>query len=561
VLVVFAFNAKGDAGVLASVVIRVHFKDKVMQHEETSVRLSSRGHIGLMALALVAYLLNLAGVAWATALGDALSSIALLILGGAVAQLTLAQLRTSPHWPAKRLPAVWRRMRVLAVATTVVVYLALVFGSLVTNIGGLWACTTWPTCAPTAEGAFSALLHRGVAATATLFVLLLAVWVMRQHRDARIARAARWAIGLIILQNIVGLVMILAANGDLALSLSYTRFLHLAVGAITWSAVVVLAVMAIRVPPFLTEATKDSRDGATPKAATPKAERQPSLWRDYLSLTKPRVITLLIFTTMVALFITPAGVPSLSVIIWTFIGGWLMPAGAQAINCYFDGDIDAKMGRTSRRPIPSGRIPGWHALALGVGLGLLAFAILAFFVNLLTAWVALAGYIYYAVLYTIVLKRHSVHNIVIGGGAGAIPPLVGWAAASGSLNWSALLLFAIIFYWTPPHFWALALIRKTDYANAGVPMLPVVSGDQETKRQILIYTVIMVLLSLLPTPIGMMGISYLVMAALLGFAFIAYVIRMMRDDTTANRWALYRFSLLYLFLLFVAMLIDRLAIG
>jgi protoheme IX farnesyltransferase len=183
---------------------------------------------------------------------------------------------------------------------------------------------------------------------------------------------------------------------------------------------------------------------------------------------------------------------------------------------------------------------------------------LAIFVNLLTAWVALAGYIYYAVIYTMVLKRHSVHNIVIGGGAGAIPPLVGWAAVTGSLTWSSLLLFAIIFYWTPPHFWALALIRRKDYANAGVPMLPVVSGDEETKRQILIYTLIMVGISLLLTPFQMMGIAYLIMAALLGLVFTYYVLRMMRNDTTANRWALYGFSLLYLFLLFVAMMVDRL---
>src|SRR5690606_1520312 len=211
-----------------------------------------------------------------------------------------------------------------------------------------------------------------------------------------------------------------------------------------------------------------------------------------------------------------------------------------------------------RRPLPSGRIPAWHALALGVFLGAVAFAILAIFVNLLTAWVALAGYIYYAVIYTMVLKRHSVHNIVIGGGAGAVPPLVGWAAVTGSLTWSSLLLFAIIFYWTPPHFWALALIRRKDYAYAGVPMLPVVAGDEETKRQILIYTIIMVVLSLLPTPFQMMGMAYFILAALLGLLFIRYVLQMKANDTTATRWALYRFSLLYLFLLFVAMMIDRL---
>ncbi len=543
---------------MLSAVIATQCRDKTMQHEELSVpasahRIDNRGRIIFIALAVFAYLLNMAGVAWATVLGDALSSIALLLLGVAVCQLTLTQLAATPQWPGKRLPTAWQRMRIFAFATGLAVYLALVFGSLVTNIGGLWACTTWPFCAPAESGATFALIHRGVAATATLFVLLLAVWVLRNHSEQKLQRAARWAIGLMVAQNLVGLVMVLAAQGDLAMPLAYTRLAHLAVGAITWSAVVVLATMAIRVPPFLTNVTTDQR-----RERVAKADRMPALWQDYVSLTKPRVITLLIFTTFVALFITPAGVPSLSIIIWTMIGGWLMPAGAQAINCYFDGDIDAKMGRTSRRPIPSGRIPGWHALALGIGLGALAFAVLAIFVNPLTAWVALAGYIYYAVLYTIVLKRHSVHNIVIGGGAGAIPPLVGWAAAAGSLNWSALLLFAIIFYWTPPHFWALALIRKTDYANAGVPMLPVVSGDKETKRQILIYTLIMVVLSLLPTPIGMMGISYLVMAALLGLAFIGYVLRMMGNDTTKNRWALYRFSLLYLFLLFVAMMVDRL---
>ena len=514
---------------------------------------NGRWRIGIIALAVFAYLLNLVGVAWTTFAGDLLSSIALLVLGIAVSRLTWLHLAAMPQWPGKRLPIQWRRMRILAVSTAVAIYLALVFGSLVTNMGGLSACPTWPFCAPAENGSILALVHRGGAAVATILVLGLAMWTLRTHQAQNIQRSARWAIGLIIAQNIVGLLMVLAASGELALPVSYARFAHLAVGAFTWSAVVVLATMVVRVPPLLTTPARTST-----RETTPRAERQPSLFLDYLSLTKPRVITLLIFTTMVALFITPAGIPSWSVIFWTFIGGWLMPAGSQAINCYFDGDIDAKMGRTSRRPIPSGRLPGWHALVLGIALGVLAFAILAVFVNPLTAWVALGGYIYYAVLYTIVLKRHSVHNIVIGGGAGAVPPLVGWAAATGSLNWSALLLFAIIFYWTPPHFWALALIRKKDYANAGVPMLPVVSGDQETKRQILIYTIIMVVLSLLPTPIGMMGFTYLVLAALLGLIFLAYVLRLLGNDTTATRWGLYRFSLLYLFLLFGAMLVDRL---
>ncbi len=215
--------------------------------------------------------------------------------------------------------------------------------------------------------------------------------------------------------------------------------------------------------------------------------KTPSRFKDYLSLTKPGVISLLIFTTFAAMFITPAGVPAFWTVFWTLIGGWLMPAGAHALNCYFDRDIDFKMGRTGRRPLPSQRIPAWHALALGITLAVIAFVVLAAFVNLLTAAMALFGFFYYVVIYTLILKRATPSNIVIGGGAGAVPPLVGWAAATGQLSLGAILLFVLIYLWTPPHFWALALIRQKDYANAGVPMLPVVAGDDETKRQIVRY--------------------------------------------------------------------------
>jgi protoheme IX farnesyltransferase len=274
-------------------------------------------------------------------------------------------------------------------------------------------------------------------------------------------------------------------------------------------------------------------------------------------LTKPGVISLLILTTLAAMFITPAGAPSLELIFWTMLGGWMMPAGAHALNCYFDRDIDLKMGRTGRRPLPSNRIPAWHALVLGVSLAVVAFAILAVFVNLVTALLALAGFFYYVVIYTLWLKRNSPSNIVIGGGAGAIPPLVGWAAVTGNLTLAPLLLFAIIFYWTPPHFWALALIRQKDYANAGVPMLPVVAGDDETKRQIVLYTLQMVVLSLLLTPLQMMGVPYLVMAVALGAIFTYYAVQLWRKGTTGSAWGLYKFSLLYLALLFVAMVLDR----
>lgn len=269
------------------------------------------------------------------------------------------------------------------------------------------------------------------------------------------------------------------------------------------------------------------------------------------------MITLLMLTTVAAMCITPAGLPSPELVFWTMIGGWLMPSGAHALNCYFDRDIDIKMGRTGRRPLPGNRIPAWHALVLGIVLAALAFVILAMFVNLLTAVLALAGFVYYVGIYTLWLKRRSPSNIVIGGGAGAFPPLVGWAAVTGGLTLSSLFLFAIIFYWTPPHFWALALIRQKDYANAGVPMLPVVAGEDETRRQIVLYTIQMVSLSLLLTPLHIMGLPYLLMALALGAIFTRYALRLRREGTTGAAWRLYKFSLLYLALLFGAMVADR----
>ncbi len=257
------------------------------------------------------------------------------------------------------------------------------------------------------------------------------------------------------------------------------------------------------------------------------------------------------------MYITPAGSPSGALVFWTFLGGWLMTSGAHSINCYLDRDIDLLMGRTGRRPILSKRIPAVHAVIQGVVLSAIAFVLLGAFVNWLAAALALAGMLYYVFIYTLWLKRSSVSNIVIGGGAGAFPPLVGWAAATGSLTLSSLFLFAIIFYWTPPHFWALALIRSPDYARAGVPMLPVVAGDTETKWQILLYTLLMFMLTLMLTPLQIMGLPYLVMALALGGIFLRYVWRLRREGSTGAAWGLYRFSLLYLALLFVAMVLDR----
>jgi len=499
-----------------------------------------------VALAALAYCAVLAGVAGPLEPGKLLSVVALAVLGAAVSRLTWARLPSRAYRLRGQQGARWKRERALALASSGAVYLALVLGVTVKESGGLWRCTALPFCAAWESASAVTVLHRGAAAAATALVVALAVQAWRTRGEAVFRPVAGWAIGLIVVQNLVGLVLVVMARDGHAVPLSSSRLAHLAIGALSWAAVARLATLVVCLPP------------QAPPSKHALAAGRPSLLKDYLSLTKPGVISLLLFTTLAAMLITPAGVPAVSLVWWTMLGGWLVPAGAQALNCYFDRHIDVKMGRTSRRPIPSGRIPAWHALVLGFGLGALGLMVLAVFVNLAAALLALAGYIYYAGIYTLALKRHSSQNIVIGGGAGAIPPLVGWAAATGGLSWPALALFAIIFCWTPPHFWALALIRKQDYANAGVPMLPVVAGDDETKRQILIYTLVTLALSLLPSPLGLMGWPYLAAASVLGGMFVGYVLRMLRTDTTATRWALYRFSLLYLFLLFVAMLVDRL---
>jgi protoheme IX farnesyltransferase len=290
--------------------------------------------------------------------------------------------------------------------------------------------------------------------------------------------------------------------------------------------------------------------------ATVRSET-PSLLNDYLSLTKPKVISLLLVTTLAAMYITEAGAPSLWLVLWTMIGGYLAAGGAGAINCAFDSDIDINMGRTSRRPVPSGRIPRSHAMAFGLTLSALAIIVLLVFTTPLAAGFAALGIVYYAVFYTQWLKRSTWQNIVIGGGAGAIPPLVGWTAVTGTLSPAALLLFAIIFYWTPPHFWALALVKQQDYTRAGVPMLPVVAGVAETRWQIMVYSVLMFALSLLLTPMGAMGWIYLIGAIILGVIFLHSAWGVWRRGGQAEIWWLYKYSLLYLALLFAVMVLDR----
>ncbi|HJR68091.1 MAG TPA: heme o synthase [Gemmatimonadaceae bacterium] len=282
----------------------------------------------------------------------------------------------------------------------------------------------------------------------------------------------------------------------------------------------------------------------------------PSLVRDLVMLTKPRIISLLLVTTIAPMFV--AGTPSLALVIAVAIGGYLMAGGANAVNMYIDRDIDDRMARTRLRPIPSGRMDAVAVLAFGVALATAATALLAMFVNLLAAALAVAGFYFYVFVYSRWLKRSTPQNIVIGGAAGAFPPLVGWAAVTGSLDLTALYLFLIVFYWTPPHFWALALLKQTDYGRAGVPMAPLVWGERETMHQMLWYMAILIPLTLLPVTFGAFGVIYFVSAAVLGLVMLWSIVRTVRATAwTQPAWWSYRFSLLYLALLFVAMVVDR----
>jgi protoheme IX farnesyltransferase len=291
-------------------------------------------------------------------------------------------------------------------------------------------------------------------------------------------------------------------------------------------------------------------------SATAREEARTSLVRDLVMLTKPRIISLLLVTTVAPMFV--AGNPGWLLVVIVLVGGYLMAGGANAVNMYVDRDIDTQMSRTRLRPIPSGRMGARAVLAFGVALATAATFLLARFTNVLTASLALAGFYFYVFVYTRWLKRTTPQNIVIGGAAGAFPPLVGWAAMTGTIDLTAVYLFLIVFYWTPPHFWALALLKQRDYGRAGVPMAPLVWGERETMRQMLWYNVILIALTLLPVTFGAFGIIYFVSALVLGGILLGGVIRVARaDDWTAPAWWVYKYSLLYLALLFLAMVIDR----
>ena len=452
------------------------------------------------------------------------------------------------------------------------VFALLLFGSHVTATSQWYVFPDWPlmngTLLPTVTDTNSAhVLHRWVAIAVGLIVaaVFVAGWRTRP-RTRPIVRLAAFAAVLFPIQAVVGGLQILTGLSG------WTQTLHLALGAVIWSLLVGLVAVSYLEARMAAPIDELDRAGSFDEAEPREPRTRRDSARAYIALTKPRIIELLLVTTVPAMVLATRQVPGIQLghwtwlTVWTLIGGTLAAGSANAINCYLDRDIDLLMARTRRRPLPAHEVDPERAVVFGLALGAIAFGVLAFFVNLLSAFLGLLAIAFYVVVYTILLKRSTPQNIVIGGAAGALPPVIGWAAVTGNVGIPALLLFALVFYWTPPHFWALSLRIRKDYAAAGVPMLPVVRGVAETTRQIGLYTILMVAISLVLFAVARMGPIYLVAALVLGGLFLRQAWQLWRrgsseEESTAGAIRLYRYSISYLTLLFAAIAIDALVMS
>jgi len=426
----------------------------------------------------------------------------------------------------------------LAFLTLLAVFLLMVGGHLVAGAGGLQSCVGWPLCLPQGAIGWGQLLHRfSVGASAVLMVTLL-VHAWRSQRDQRLLLPLTTVtVILFFAQAFVGAVLVMGGFDP-----AYQIF-HALTAVMLWIALVALVLAAGLL-------AKDTVE-------FPPLDVRQRL-KDFLALTKPIIVGLLLVTTLAGLVVGGKAWPSLPLAFWTLFAGALAAGGSGAINQYVDRDLDRHMQRTAKRPMAAGRMTPAEGLSFGLALCIISFYLMAGFVNFLAAFLSLAGIIYYVVLYSILLKKATVQNIVIGGGAGAIPPMVGWAAATGRLDVAAWILFLIVFMWTPPHFWALALVRRNEYARAGVPMMPVVRGEAETRKQMLIYTVILVALSLSMSILHFAGSVYFVSALVLGAGLLLAALRVYRTDSNKIAWQMYRYTSMYLLFLFMALAVDAL---
>ena len=425
-----------------------------------------------------------------------------------------------------------QRFTIYAAFTALATFALLLFGSHVTATDSALVFPDWPLMGgslvpPLTDVTSAHVLHRWVAALVGVFVIALAVAARRTQREhPTLVRLATWAAVLFVIQVVIGGLQVLTQLS------AWTQTLHLALGAVIWTLLFGLTVASYYTARTAIGDRQPGRGaGALEEGGSTTHTRGDSV-RAYIALTKPRIIELLLVTTVPAMVLATRWVPGIEfgewtwLAVWTLVGGTLAAGSANAINCYLDRDIDEKMTRTRRRPLPAHQVEPERAVVFGLVLGVISFVVMAWFVNLLAAFLTLLAIAFYVVVYTMLLKRTTPQNIVIGGAAGALPPVIGWAAVTGNVGIPALVLFALVFYWTPPHFWALSLRIRKDYAAAGVPMLPVVKGIPETTKQIALYTVLMVAISLLLWPVAHMGLIYIGAAVGLGAVFIwqAYVL-------------------------------------
>jgi heme o synthase len=472
---------------------------------------------------------------------------AMLLAGVLVYLLVQAHTTDQPARPAAVPPSLAR----LALLTAGATYCLLLIGAYVRGKGAGLAFADWPLMngrlVPALEGvATPQFLHRVAAALVGLLVLYLAIriWAL-PLRDRILSRLAVAVVVLFAAQILVG-----AANVWSRLA-SAAVVAHVGLAGLIWGAMVAIAAVAhSNARPSAEIAVDDpSRNGHRTLRERTAA---------YFSLTKPRIIVLLLVTTVPAMVLAARSVPSVALMAATLFGGALAAGSANAINCYLDRDIDEVMRRTRRRPLPAHAVSPDAALTFGFVLGAASFLFLGITVNLLAAALALSAIAFYVFVYTAWLKRSTAQNIVIGGAAGAVPVLVGWAAVTGTVGLPAVVLFAIVFVWTPPHFWALAMRYTADYEQAGVPMLPVVRGHEETMRQILLYSLILFATSLVLYPVAHMGLVYLTTAIVLGGIFVYRAAKLWRSSTPALAMGLFKYSILYLSLLFASVAVDRL---
>lgn len=468
------------------------------------------------------------------------TALALLAMGLLVVSVSAVfHLRSGAVQPVFRAP-----FAKLSLVTLAALFVLLISGTLVSATGAGAACSGWPLCdggLPVSTLGWVAMAHRMVVlVTAALVTSQFArAWKGQRSQPAQLT-AATAALLFMLGQVYIGAIV---ATRSFPLDLIA---LHAAASAGLWAAQIVVAISAGFANRTPVEETEEARE---PLPVGPRI-------KDFVILSKPIIVLLLLVTTYAGMVVGGKAIPTLELTLWTILGGALAAGGSSALNQFIDRDTDKAMQRTAKRPLPDRRLKPAEGLAYGVGACIAAFFLVAGQVNLLAAVLSFAGMIYYVLIYSVWLKHATVQNIVIGGGAGAIPPLVGWAAATGSLNVPALFLFAIIFFWTPPHFWALAYVRRSDYARGQVPMLPVIRGEKETRRQIWIYTLELVALTLLLPVFDMAGTVYLISALALGLWLIATAWKLYKEGGNKLAWKMYRYSSMYLAFLMLAMVVD-----